>query len=363
MVGDRDYSSLRNHLLVLAGICLIAFNLRPIITSVPPVLETIRFDLEISHASVSLLTTVPILLMGACSLQAAWVSRRLGPEQGVFWSMIVLCMASVIRIQAELFWVLMLSAIVGGVAIAIGQTLLAGVMKRYFPDRAATVMGIYTSLMIAGAATACQDSPTDELLGEADASASEQEARAQVFQAQLRPLNSDVSHRPVKGQATVRVENGQFTVRVDAKGLEPGIPHPQHIHGKAGLAVGECPDMTADENDDGVIDVIEGVPDYGAVRLTLDGDLSDGPGTQVNSLPNPDNQGGAITYTASVSLEAVQNGVDDAFGGYELAPGKRHIVLHGVDPETDLSTAQSLGGLPAWLTLPVACGQLTRVGR
>lgn len=213
-------------------------------------------------------------------------------------------------------------------------------------------------LAVIATVVACEDTP----FSETDVKASQQESRAQVFQAQLRPLNADLSHRPVTGQATVRIENGRFTVRVNAKGLEPGIPHPQHIHGKAELQEGSCPDMSADENGDGIIDVVEGVPDYGAIRLTLDGDLTDGPGTQVSSLPNPDNQGGAITYTASASAEAVTSGVDDAFGGYDLNLEKRHIVLHGVDPDTDLASAQSLGGLPAWLTLPVACGELDPAG-
>ncbi len=154
MPFDRKYSSLRNHLLVLGGICLIALNLRPILTSVPPVLETIRFELGISHAVVSLLTTLPILLMGGCSLQAGWVSRRLGPEQGVFWSILALTLVSAARIWGDRFWVLIATAVAGGIAIAIGQTLLSGVIKRYFPDRAALVMGLYTSVMIAGAAMA-----------------------------------------------------------------------------------------------------------------------------------------------------------------------------------------------------------------
>lgn len=218
-------------------------------------------------------------------------------------------------------------------------------------------------LLLAATVSACEDTPADELLGDTEASPNRQEARAQVFRAQLRPLNGDVSHRPVTGHATVRIADGRFTVRVRARGLEPGIPHPQHIHGKAGLAEGDCPDRSADENGDGLVDVVEGLPDYGAIRLTLDGDLTDGPGTQASSLPRADNEGGAITYEASAPAEAVRSGVDEAFGGYDLALQNRHIVLHGVDPATDLATARSIGDLPAWLTLPVACGELSPAGR
>lgn len=50
----------------------------------------------------------------------------------------------------------------------------------------------------------------------------------------------------------------------------------------------------------------------------------------------------------------------------ELNLEDRHIVLHGVNPEledTALADAASLGGLPAWLTLPVACGELVPEGQ
>lgn len=237
------------------------------------------------------------------------------------------------------------------------------------PDRWTPVLALGAVAALAVTFAACEDGASDDLTGtttaDADRSSIGESAQSaargtptEVFTAKLRPLNGDVSHRPVTGKATVRVRDGRFTVRVNAKGLEPGIPHPQHIHGKAELVAGSCPDMSDDENGDGVVDVIEGLPDYGAIRLTLDGDLTDGPGTQVSSLPNPDNEGGAITYSASASLDAVQSGLDDAFGGFELALEKRHIVLHGVDPDTELSEAQSVGDLPAWLTLPVACGEL-----
>ena len=149
------------------------------------------------------------------------------------------------------------------------------------------------------------------------------------------------------------VREGEITVAVNARGLEPDIPHPQHIHGKMG--VGVCPDASDDANEDGVVDVVEGLPDYGGILVTLDSDLTDGTGTQVDGLPVAD-EDGTIRYRQTASLSAVRSGTDD-----ELDLGRRHIVLHGVDPETPLPEAQSLGGLPAWLTLPVACGELESV--
>jgi len=48
--------------------------------------------------------------------------------------------------------------------------------------------------------------------------------------------------------------------------------------------------------------------------------------------------------------------------GQPLNLAGRHVVLHGVDASTPLpSTVASLPGLPAYLTLPVACGEISRV--
>lgn len=223
---------------------------------------------------------------------------------------------------------------------------------------ASTLVGL---LAVAAIGTACDEQPGEVLEPDAELRTSPQargSAATEVFTANLRPLNAELSFRPVRGSAQVKVTKGRITVRVNAQGLEPGIPHPQHIHGKMG--VGECPTMAADDNGDGVVDVVEGLPDYGGILVTLDSDLTDGSGTQVDGLPTAD-EDGTIHYEQSASLEAVQAGAS-----MDLDLAKRHIVLHGVDPDLQdsaLSEARSLGGLPAWLTLPVACGELVPEGR
>lgn len=220
------------------------------------------------------------------------------------------------------------------------------------------VLGAVTALALPFAG--CDDAPSDDLTGLPSTDAAREAtgesappapgAAAEVFTAKLEPLNAEQSFRPVHGSARAQVKGDRVTIAIQAEGLEPGIPHPQHIHGKMG--VGECPDASDDANGDGVVDVVEGVPDYGGILVTLDSDLTDGAGTQVDGLPTA-GEDGTIHYRQSASLDAVQAGAE-----MELNLGQRHIVLHGVDPDTDLDEAQSLGGLPAWLTLPVACGEL-----
>ena len=62
--------SLSNHKFInqisyfLSSIFAISINLRPAITSIGPILETIREQLSLSNGQVSLLTAIPVICMG-----------------------------------------------------------------------------------------------------------------------------------------------------------------------------------------------------------------------------------------------------------------------------------------------------------
>src|SRR5690606_38987686 len=84
----------------------------------------------------------------------------------------------------------------------------------------------------------------------------------------LAPLNDS----GVSGDVSITLdrETDEITVTVDAAGLFSGIAHAQHVHAGA-----ECPDTDADDsNDDGYLDVAEGLPSYGDAVLPLDDDLT-----------------------------------------------------------------------------------------
>lgn len=175
------------------------------------------------------------------------------------------------------------------------------------------------------------------------------EAEPAMFVAELHPLNAGVCGiAPVTGTAEFSV-GATFEARVWASGLEPNMLHPQHIH-----AADTCPPPEADTNGDGFIDVIEGLPFYGEIMIPLDANLAN-LGSETSF---PMAEGGTIDYEQSTSTADLTKAL--AAMGYDgINLPKRHVVLHGVSPDTDLpDTVQSLGGLPAYLTLPVACGEI-----
>jgi MFS transporter, CP family, cyanate transporter len=114
---------------LLVGLLLVALNLRPAISSVPPGLETIRQDLGLGRAYLGLLTTIPVLCMSIFALAAPKISGRIGAERAVLWSVILIGVAVAGRLAAGQPGVLFITTLVAGIGIAVAQSLLPAVVK------------------------------------------------------------------------------------------------------------------------------------------------------------------------------------------------------------------------------------------
>ncbi|MDH3495236.1 MAG: superoxide dismutase family protein [Gemmatimonadota bacterium] len=210
------------------------------------------------------------------------------------------------------------------------------------PSAASSLVGLAVlGLALMSCAQDGSTAPGEPLLSR-EARPAVSQGEAQTYAAQLRPLNGAFSYRPVQGIANFKIKDGVLTVRVNASGLQPGMPHAQHVHMASG-----CP-SPGDDGGDGIVSLGDGVPFFGPVLFWLDGDLAT-PGPDPTTLPNPDNAGGAITFMASGSVADLEA----ALGG-PLDLANRTVVLHGVAAGTDLSADPAAAAAPAGL--PVACG-------
>mgnify|MGYP003573555248 CR=1 FL=1 len=144
------------------------------------------------------------------------------------------------------------------------------------------------------------------------------------FVAEMVQLNSsgvfaEVELKLIKGK-TLKVE-------IEASGLEPGKPHPQHVHGIDNpVKNSTCPGLDADTNGDGIITIGEGVPSFGPIILPLvPFDLVDASGN--------------LDYEATFTINP----------GALQPLHKRTIVLHGM----------TVNG--AYVpSLPIACGEIVQ---
>ncbi|PID06676.1 MFS transporter [Sporosarcina sp. P31] len=137
--------------LLLFAIFIVALNLRPAITSIGPMLDIIRDDLLLSNTQVSLLTVIPVICMGIFAMLAPILNKAIGLNKTMYLMLVLLAVATGARFAVTSFSILLLTAFLAGVAIAVIGPLLSALIKQYFPMHVAVVVGIYSFGMGMGA--------------------------------------------------------------------------------------------------------------------------------------------------------------------------------------------------------------------
>jgi MFS transporter, CP family, cyanate transporter len=132
----------------------VALNLRPTITAVPPVLDTIQRDLGLSATGAGLLTALPVVCMGVFAPVGAALGRRVGREAAVACALALVAAGTLARGLDASTLALYGGTLLAGIGIAVGGALLPGVVKAWFPDRPGAVTGLYTAGLVAGAMVA-----------------------------------------------------------------------------------------------------------------------------------------------------------------------------------------------------------------
>ncbi|MFK4468621.1 CynX/NimT family MFS transporter [Bacillus sp. RC252] len=140
----------RTYLYILA-LFFVSINLRIGITSVSPVLETIRQDLNISNFSVSFLTAIPVFCMGTFALLTGKVIRKYGAEKSIMACLILIGLATCMRAFTFSISTLFASSLFIGIGIALAGPLLSGFIKEKFPTKIGLMIGIYSVGMGTGA--------------------------------------------------------------------------------------------------------------------------------------------------------------------------------------------------------------------
>jgi cyanate transporter len=132
---------------VLAGL-----NLRIAVASVPPVIDQVTDDLDLSAAAAGLLTSAPILCFGLLAPLAPVVVRRLGAERVLFLALLPLVVGLLVRADSSVT-ALFAGTLLAGAGIAVANVVVPSVVKGRF-GRVGLMTGIYVATLGAGAAVA-----------------------------------------------------------------------------------------------------------------------------------------------------------------------------------------------------------------
>ncbi len=198
------------------------------------------------------------------------------------------------------------------------------------------------------------------LAGFAGISAVQAENADVTYKAELSPLNTKTTGSDAGGEATFTISGDELTIHVTAKGVSSNMEHLQHLHGFAkGDRKSKCPTARNDTDGDGIIDLIETEPVAGTTMVPF----HDDPVSMeiVKDTYPAAGADGSYSYEKTVSLKALKDAFAAKFPGQQLDLDRRLVFLHGVPASTKLpATVASLDGIPAQVTLPIACGEIKK---
>lgn len=138
--------------LLLIAIVLLGLNLRPVLAAVGPLLDRIQLDTGLEHVGASLLTSLPIVIMGLGALAAGVLRQYLGERNGIFLGVLLIALACLARGLLPEATPLIASALLAGAGIAFVQALLPGLIKARFASDSGRLIGFYSCAIMGGAA-------------------------------------------------------------------------------------------------------------------------------------------------------------------------------------------------------------------
>lgn len=143
----------------IAAIILVGLNLRPVLASVPPLLDWVQAATRMPDAVAGLLTALPVFVMGLGALSVAPLRRLIGEPLGVAAGLALVTAATAGRFWADHTSLMLASGVVAGLGIAVTQALLPSYIKTRFAAGSSAIMGVYSTAIMGGAAVASVASP------------------------------------------------------------------------------------------------------------------------------------------------------------------------------------------------------------
>ncbi len=136
--------------LILVGLILLAFNLRPAATSVGPVLEEVRHALHLSPAMASVLTSLPVFAFAVVGACAPWLARVIGLHRVSLLALLAVVVGLGARATTDSGVLFLLWTLLAVSGMACANVLAPSLVKLHFPDRIGFATACYTTAMATG---------------------------------------------------------------------------------------------------------------------------------------------------------------------------------------------------------------------
>jgi MFS transporter, CP family, cyanate transporter len=147
-------SALRRTALVMVGLVLLSFNLRPAAVSVGPVLEEVRHGLGLTAAETGLLTSLPVLAFAVFGALAPTFAHIVGLHRALALSLAAVVVGLGGRAAAHDATVFLALSAIALAGMATANVLIPSLVKLHFPDRIGRATAIYTTALAIGLTSA-----------------------------------------------------------------------------------------------------------------------------------------------------------------------------------------------------------------
>lgn len=142
------------HALLVVGIVLLAFNLRPAAVSVGPALTEISAALGLNGIEAGLLTSMPVLAFASFGALTPKLAQAIGPHRLTLIALMAAVAGMLGRSLVSDPWVFLALTLVALSGMAAANVLMPSLVKRHFPDRIGLMTAVYSTVLAVGLTSA-----------------------------------------------------------------------------------------------------------------------------------------------------------------------------------------------------------------
>ncbi len=140
----------RSAWLLVIGVVVLAFNLRPAAVSVGPVLDELTRGLGMSPTQAGLLTALPVLAFAVFGALAPRLARGIGVHRTSFAALVCVVAGLALRSATHSITAFLALSVVALAGMATANVLLPSLIKLHFPHRIGLMTSVYTTSLAIG---------------------------------------------------------------------------------------------------------------------------------------------------------------------------------------------------------------------
>jgi CP family cyanate transporter-like MFS transporter len=140
--------------LVVVGIVVLAFNLRPAAVSVGPVLSDIRTGLGMNAVDAGALTSLPVVAFATFGALAPRLAHLVGPHRLTAAALLAVVLGLLGRARVDSVPVFLLLSLLALAGMATANVVLPSLVKLHFPDRVGLLTAVYSTALAVGLTSA-----------------------------------------------------------------------------------------------------------------------------------------------------------------------------------------------------------------